>query len=282
MRATTLPSLPIVFFVSAVMVLALPAGEAFAISVGAFGPNGEGGTVNGQTFTVGGGGEAFEIDGFVNVSGQDLNGADLGTSAQLSADPLPTGLDYAFASELSIDTTDITLSYSFTNNTSADLMGVTFLSFVDFEIDEPVNTFYNETATASGTLAAGRGFEADEPGYAFGDIFDNLRLGTLDDTNVFPPADDVSMALSFDFDLAVGETTTIDILISEDGDAMGSFFLTQSDQDPASTTTITYSGEIRPRDDGPVAGIPEPGAATLFAAGAVLIGGAVGRRRRGT
>lgn len=252
---------------------ALGAGNALAISFDPFGPNGEGGSINGQSFSVGSGGEVFEVDGFLNISGEDLNGGAFGTSAQLSIDALPTGLDYDFAAALSADSTDITLSYSFTNDTGADLSGVTFISFLDADIDTGLNTFFNEVATANGTLADGQNFEADEPGFLFGDIFDNALLGSLDGTNIFPPPEDVSLALSFDFDLAMGETTTIDILISEDGDSIGGFNLVQSDTDPESLTEITYSGRVQP-------GIPEPGSATLFAAGALLVGGAL--RRRGT
>ena len=75
------------------VLLAVPAS---AITAGPFGPNGEGGLVNGQLFEIGPGGVVFEIDSFLNIAGQDLNGSDVGTSAQLSIDPLPTGLDYAF------------------------------------------------------------------------------------------------------------------------------------------------------------------------------------------
>lgn len=250
----------------------LLAGSSAAITADPFAPDGGGGTLNGQSFTVGPGGEVYEVDGFLNVAGEDLNGGAFGSSAQLSIDALPTGLDYVFAAEISVDTTDITLSYTFTNNTGADLTDVTFISFLDVDIDDPINGFFNEIATEGGVLAAGQGFEADEPGFAFGDIYDNALLGTLDNTNIFPPPEDVSMALSYDFDLAAGESTTIDILISEDGDSLGTFYMVQSDPDSQVPTEITYSGEVRP-----AAGIPEPGSATLFGAGALIVAGALRR-----
>ncbi|MDQ2694015.1 MAG: hypothetical protein M3Z21_01305 [Pseudomonadota bacterium] len=52
----------------------------------------------------------FELDAFLNVAGQDLNGGFFGTSAQLSIDPLPAGLDFAFTPSLSADATDLTLT----------------------------------------------------------------------------------------------------------------------------------------------------------------------------
>ncbi|MDJ0848956.1 MAG: hypothetical protein QNK04_11300 [Myxococcota bacterium] len=82
-----------------------------------------------------------------------------------------------------MDTTDIVLSYTFRNDTGAAIADIKFLSFVDAEIDVARNAFFNELASTSGVLASGQGFEADEPGFLFGDIFDNLLLGDLDDTN---------------------------------------------------------------------------------------------------
>ena len=84
-----------------------------AISLTAFAPQGEGGSANGQNFTIGSGGDVFELDAFVNIAGLDLNGADFGTSSQLSFDPLPSGLNYNFSAALSPDSSDLTLTYSF-------------------------------------------------------------------------------------------------------------------------------------------------------------------------
>ncbi len=107
----------------AAVAVGLVASPTYAVSVSPFGQNGEGGFVNDQTFTVGSGGDVFEIDAFLNIAGQDLNGAVLGSSAQLSVDPVPSGLDFAFSAAVTVDTTDITLSYDFVNNTAGMTTG---------------------------------------------------------------------------------------------------------------------------------------------------------------
>ena len=217
-----------------------------------FGPNGEGGYVNGQIFTVGAGGSVAELDAFLNVGGVDLNGSALGTSAQLSIDPLPSGLQYTFSAALSPDESDIMLTYTFFNGTGEKLSDVIFFSFFDADIDEPINSYVNEFGEVIGSPGEGAtdgdpdSWEIDEPGFVFGDIFDNLLLGSLDNSNALPEGspDDVSMALGFQFTIGTlnpSDTATVTIFISEDGDFLGSFALVQRDTD--SETTITLSGQ---------------------------------------
>lgn len=247
----------------ALLGLACLAGPAtsLAVTVDAFGPSGEGGSLNGQSFEIGTGGSVFEIDAFLHIRDQDLNGPAAGSAAQLSIDALPAGLDLFVSSFLTDSDTDITLRFALENNTDADIWSLTFISFLDAEIDASSNGFFNEVASFDGILAPGQRFEADEPDLISGDIYKHAREGRLDNHSAFPPEDDVAMALSFARHLLrVGETIVFEIMISEDGDRIspGTFALTQSDL--VTSTRITYSGQ------GPTL-TPEPNSALLLALG---------------
>jgi len=233
------------------VVVALIAVDAPAIEFDAFGPSGEGGLENGQTMTIGTGGTVFEIDAFLR--------AGAAPSIQLSRGAPPAGLELSFESELSGDGSDLTLRYRLENTSGVPIDDVALLSFLDVEIDEDINTFTNEYATVRGTLGFGSddeapdGFEVDEPGFVFGDLLENLQAGVLDNTNAVPieAPDCVAMALSFVLGtVRVTERVVIEVMISEDGDGISaaSFAITQSDDDPASTTEVTYSGEVVSRE----------------------------------
>jgi hypothetical protein len=47
----------------------------------------------------------------------------------------------------------------------------------DFDIDTSSDTTFNENGALVGTLAAGQSWEIDEPGYVFGDVYDNVLSG---------------------------------------------------------------------------------------------------------
>ncbi|NNJ94666.1 MAG: PEP-CTERM sorting domain-containing protein [Halobacteria archaeon] len=149
-----------------------------------------------------------------------------------------------------------------------------FDAFFDHEFDEATNTFFNESGAVNGTLAAGQSWEIDEPGFVFGDIFTNFENSTLDNSNAVPAGleDDVSMALGWDFVLGVGETATIDLLLS-DTLTGGGFFLSQTDAD--SQASIFFSGSLSIAG-GPV-GVPEPSILLLMGIG---LAGILVRRRR--
>ncbi len=224
---------------------------SWAITFGPFGPNGEGGSKNGQTMSIGSGGSVFELDGFLNIAGMDLNGSQYGVSAQLSRDSLPAGLGYSFTNYLSSDHADLVLSYTFTNTSSTVFSNLYFFVLLDPEIDEQTNTFFNEYGVISG-MPGLHGFDAnqwqiDEPDFQTGTLLKNIFLGALNGSNSVPPSavNDVAMSLGFSLEnLNPGAGSTVLAQISQQGDALGSFLLAQHDSDPASTTVITLSGII--------------------------------------
>lgn len=140
-------------------------------------------------------------------------------------------------------------------------VGVHYLGmFVDHEIDEASNTFFNETGTALGLPSAGQSWEVDEPGWVDGDIYDNLTAGTLDNASgasiygatVFP--DDVSMALAHGFVLGAGESAELTFTLGLVPPA-GGFYLVHTDSD--SDASIYFSSTLT------LTNIPEPALAWL-------------------
>lgn len=148
--------------------------------------------------------------------------------------------------------------------------------FVDYEIDEDTNTYFNEFGVSGGAPAGGQSWEIDEPGYFFGDIVDNFFDSTFDNSNGVPSGleDDVSMGLGWDFSLEDGETAVISFFLSENQPGSG-FWLNHVD--PDSQYGYYFSSTLEIRGDEP-AGVPEPG--TLLLLGAGLLGLAASRRRR--
>ena len=148
-----------------------------------------------------------------------------------------------------------------------------FIGFFDHEIDEAINTFFNEYGDTVNTPDVVQSWEIDEPGYVFGDIYANLLAGSLDNTNGVPQPtpDDVSWAMGWDFSLVAGETATISLILSGTAPSSG-FYLTQTD--PDSNETIYYSSSLET--------VPSsiPDAATVFLLGSAGLVGALGLRRR--
>jgi hypothetical protein len=143
--------------------------------------------------------------------------------------------------------------------------------FVDHEIAQAFNTFFNEIGTSTGSAAAGQSWEIDEPGFVFGDIYANFVAGTLDNSIGTTEPEDVSMALAWDFTIPAGETAIIEFYLSETLPA-GGFYLTQSDSELPGAFVYFWS-------DLYIGGIPEPN--VLLLVGAALLALLETRRRSG-
>ena len=143
--------------------------------------------------------------------------------------------------------------------------------FVDHEIDEATNTFYNEYGASSGSPPAGLSWEIDEPGYSFGNIYEHFKSSALDNANGVPSTDpdDVSMALAWSFVLAPGDPgAEIQFLLSGTAPPSG-FYLRQTDPDGGA---VYYSSTLQV--------VPIPAALVLFGSGFAALGGIGLRARR--
>jgi hypothetical protein len=241
------------------------------VVTGSFGPNGDVGFVTSPptlsiSFGPDGNGAVSQMDGFVNVPGQNYGGiSGFGTSGDLANGP-PTGLSYTFSS--SQPTADqLLLSYTFVNNSGAALPGFQFLHFVDPD----TANFNTDVATVTGGLGlpGATSYQVGDP--ALSTIFTNLAFGTLSNTNDFPPSSsggDVSIGLGFSSGtLGVGQSITFDILLSDDGSSIGGLAIT--DSNPGSPDTLTVSGAV----------VPEPSALISMAVGTLLSAGYLLKRR---
>lgn len=159
-------------------------------------------------------------------------------------------------------------------------------AFFDHEIDQAINTFFNETGAAGGAAAPGQTWEIDEPGFINGDIFENLQVGALDDgvgTSIYGDTtgpDDVSMAMAWDFTLAAGEQGIVDFLISDVQPTSGGLLLSQTD--PGSNKyTLYLTSSLLKKPAGGGSAIPEPTTLALYGLGLAAAGAAGLRRRQG-
>lgn len=195
---------------------------------------------------------AFNIDGTITTAPADYDTSGMPVAGALGTNDLGT-LTY---------TTSVAGAHS-------------FLAFFDYEIDEATTTFFNEYGATFNSPEATQSWEIDEPGYVFGDIYDNFENNTLDNTNAITSAapDDVSWAMGWDFNLAAGEKATISLVFT-DLAPLSPFVLKQTDD--VTGESIYFYSTLEIRGDGV---IPEPGTFLLLGTG--LLGlTAVGRRKR--
>ena len=161
-----------------------------------------------------------------------------------------------------------TVSWSFSNDTGSQLDNAWFFVFLDAEIDQGLNTFFNEYGALSSVTGLGAGddaadsWEIDEPGYVFGDIYDNLLDGALDNSNNVPAGleDDVSLALGFDLGSLVDGATVTGLFELSRLDIGGLAHIDDHSED-----TFYFNGTVQVDAGGP-ASVPEPSIPLLMAA----------------
>jgi hypothetical protein len=147
--------------------------------------------------------------------------------------------------------------------------------FVDHEMSEAANTFFNELGEVSGVPSAGASWEIDEPGFSSspGDIFDNFLTGTLDNSVGKADPDDVSMAMGWNFILGAGEQGTLDFLLTEAPPT--GFYLRHYDPDSGEELFFTASLTISP-----ISTVPEVGSTLPLLLSGIAVILRVGARRR--
>lgn len=169
-------------------------------------------------------------------------------------------------------------SWLLTNNTAFAWNNFSLITFLDAEWDLSTNLVSNEYAEfigfglPAGAPAGAVGFsswEADEPGYVFGDIYTNASfLGTLDNLNAVPSSapDDVSIALGWFITTSIDPGQSLKVTVLHSTAALEGL----AHYDPDSNASLFVNGfyEIL---GSPANQVPEPTSSALLAAGITLI-----------
>jgi hypothetical protein len=182
-----------------------------------------------------------------------------------ASDPVPAIInDAAFDYGTGLGTVSLSL-----NASGSHYVGF----FVDHEIDEASNTFFNEFGQIFGTPAAGQTWEIDEPGFVFGDIYNHITAGSLDNQLGVPSSkpDDVSMALAWGINLNPGDLALVTFRVDESAPASG-FYLQHVD--PDSDQAIYFSSTLTVR----TSGVPEAGSTLSLMVGGLVTLGYAARR----
>jgi hypothetical protein len=164
----------------------------------------------------------------------------------------------------------LSLSTSFTTQGSHSIT-----LMMDAEIDQAINTFFNETGTTHGSVAAGQSWQIGDP-MVLGGIYDLTAAGALtnSDLNGGRP-NDVALALGWNFTLGALQTATVSFYLS-DALPISGFYLEQ--YDPDSQASLYFSSTLKIEDTNPNT-VPEP--STFLLLGSAIAGLALYRRRAG-
>jgi len=133
--------------------------------------------------------------------------------------------------------------------------------FVDHEIDQAFNTYFNEIGQTVNLQALSQSWEVDEPGFGPnpGDIYDNFQAGTLDNSIGFPGTpEDVSMAIGWSFVLNADEQAIIQFVLSDTAPLDG-FYIEHID--PDSDAAVYFSSTATILAANPPNGVPDAGGA---------------------
>jgi hypothetical protein len=232
------------------------------------------------------GGTVGLYDWAFNVNGTVYSWAGSGTEPYVSPPPgyLPTSGAVAFnASAFDWQTGLGVLTINYRPSPGPAF----FVGFFDHEFDVGSNGAFNEfvfdpaVLGTLGLLASGQRWEADEPGWDFGDIYTDATGGgnNLDNLNAVPPAFpyNASMALGWNFVVPNGYREVITLSVGQAVPGSG-FYLRQQDVDTGEA--IYFSGSVvRVLEEGSEPpDVPEPGTWAMLAGGIAAVG--LIRRRR--